>query len=227
VTVLERLRGRLIVSVQAESTSLLGEPAVTALLARCVVQNGAAAVRIEGIERIRAVRAAVDVPIVGLVKGIVSPHAPYITTRLDEVDALCRAGADLVAFDATARERQGGGTVADLVGAAHRGKRLAFADCATADDGRRAADAGADVVATTLAGYTSETERYALPAFGLVRALAALHPFAVCEGGIAVPEQAGVAFGAGASAVVVGTAITNVDVVTRRFAAVCPAGTSA
>ena len=68
MTILELLRGRLIVSVQPEAASLLGTPALVALLARCTVQNGAAALRIEGLERIRAVRAAVDVPIVGLVE---------------------------------------------------------------------------------------------------------------------------------------------------------------
>jgi len=224
VTILELLRGRLIVSVQPEAASLLGTPALVALLARCTVQNGAAALRIEGLERIRAVRAAVDVPIVGLLKGTVSARAPYITTALDEVDAICRAGADVVAFDATARDRGGAATVADLVAAAHAAKRLAFADCATADDGRRAAAAGADAVATTLAGYTSETEGCVLPAFGLLRALASFHPFAVCEGGIAAPEQAADAFAAGASAIVVGTAITGIDELTRSFAAVCPVG---
>jgi len=223
---LELLRGRLIVSVQPDQTSPLATPELVAILARCAVQNGAAAVRIEGLERIRAVRAAVDVPIVGLLKGNASAQTPYVTTALDEVDALGRAGADVVAFDATARERVGGATVAGLVAAAHAGGRLALADCATAADGRRAAEAGADAVATTLAGYTSETEACALPAFGLLRALASIHPFAVCEGGIAAPEQAAAAFTWGASAVVVGTAITDVDKLTRAFAAACPAGTA-
>jgi putative N-acetylmannosamine-6-phosphate epimerase len=220
MTVLERLRGRLIVSVQAEADSVLGEPSTIALLARCVVQNGAAAVRIEGLERVRAVRAAVDVPIVGLLKGERSADVPYITTAVAGVEALALAGADAIAFDATDRPR--GATVADLIAAARRHGRLAFADCATAEDARRAAAAGADIVGTTLAGYTTETAACELPALGLLRALAALHPFAVCEGGIATPEQAAAAFAAGASAVVVGTAITNVDALTRRFAAACP-----
>jgi len=222
MSVLERLRGRLIVSVQAEDDSPLGAAATIALMARCVVQNGAAAVRIEGLERVRAVRAAVDVPIVGLLKGARSLDAPYITTTSADVDALAAGGADLVAFDATERMRSDGATVADLIATAHRRGRLAFADCATADDARRAAEAGADVVATTLAGYTNETAGCELPALGLLRALVAFHPFAVCEGGIATPEQAAAAFAAGASAVVVGTAITNVDALTRRFAAACP-----
>jgi len=222
VTVLERLRGRLIVSVQAEEGSSLGDATTIALLARCAVQNGAAAVRIEGIERVGAVRAATDAPIVGLLKATRSAEVPYITTTVEAVAALAAAGADLIAFDATARARSGDATVADLIDAAHRHGRLAFADCATADDARRAAEAGTDLVATTLAGYTVETAACELPALGLLRALAAFHPFAVCEGGIGTPEQARAAFAAGARAVVVGTAITNVDALTRRFAAACP-----
>lgn len=218
MSVLERLRGGLIVSVQAEETSVLGEPETIALLARCAVQNGAVAVRVEGLERIRAVRAAVAVPIVGLIKGRASGFWPYITTSLDDVDAICVAGAEIVAFDATLRPRESGATVAEIVDRAQQMKHLALADCATIEDGQAAVAVGADIVATTLAGYTTETTGRRLPALDLVGALAHLHPFAVCEGGIAEPDQVRAAFAAGASAVVVGTAITNVDALTRRFA---------
>jgi len=212
------LRGRLIVSVQAEAASPLAEPGTIALLARCVVQNGAAGVRIEGVDNIRAVRAAVDVPVVGLIKRDYSGFWPYITTSLEEVAAIAAAGAEIVAFDATGRPRMSGASIDDLTGAAQRAGRLAMADCALPDDALAAVAAGADILATTLAGYTTETAGRALPALDLVAAMIGLHPFVVCEGGIATPEQARDAFAAGASAVVVGTAITNVDALTRRFA---------
>lgn len=217
MNVLERLRGRLIVSVQPEEASVLREPQTIALLARCVVANGAAGVRIEGADRIRAVRAAVDVPIIGLIKRKPSSFAPYITTTLDDVEAICEAGAEVVAFDATIRPRQGGATVAELVDLTQGRGRLALADCATLEDGHTALSVGADAVSTTLAGYTAETAGCALPALELLAVLAKLHRFTVCEGGIAEPEQARAAFAAGASAIVVGTAITNVDALTRRF----------
>ncbi len=222
MNVLERLRGGLIVSIQPEEESVLAGPQTVALLACCVVANGAVGVRIEGAERIRAVRAAVDVPIVGLVKRAPSPFAPYITTALAEVDAICEAGAEIVAFDATTRPRHGGATVAELVDLAQRKGRLAMADCATLEDGHTAIATGADIVATTLAGYTAETTGSKLPALDLVGALAKLHPFAVCEGGIAAPEHVRASFAAGASAIVVGTAISNVDALTRLFVAACP-----
>jgi N-acylglucosamine-6-phosphate 2-epimerase len=218
--VLERLRGGLIVSVQADADSVLNTPETIALLARCAVRNGAAGVRIEGAARIRAVRAAVDVPIVGIVKRNHPGFEPYITSTPSEVAEAATAGADIVAFDATGRERPGGTTVAGLIRATHGHGLLAMADCALEAEARAAADA--DIVATTLAGYTPATRGRPLPALDLAVALAAFHPFAVCEGGIATPADARAAFAAGAAAVIVGTAITNVDELVRRFVAAAP-----
>jgi N-acylglucosamine-6-phosphate 2-epimerase len=220
--VLERLRGGLVVSVQAYADSLLNTPETIALLARVAVQNGAAGVRVEGAVRIAAVRAAVDVPIVGIVKREHAGYEPYITSTLAEIGEAARAGADVVAFDATGRARADGSTVAALAGEAHRHRVLAMADCAALEDLEPALAARADLVATTLAGYTAQTRGRSLPALELVAAFAARHPFAVCEGGIAIPPDASAAFAAGAAAVVVGTAITNVDALVRRFAGATP-----
>ena len=217
MSALERLRGGLIVSVQPEPASALNSPATIVLLARCAVQNGAAGVRVEGLENIRAVRAAVEVPIVGLVKRAHPDFPVYITPALEDVRAIAAAGAELVAFDATARRRERGASVAQLVVESHRAGALAFADCATAADGVDAAACGADVLATTLAGYTEETSGRTLPALDLLPELVALGPFVICEGGVATPAQAGEALAAGAKAVVAGTALTNIDALVRRF----------
>jgi N-acylglucosamine-6-phosphate 2-epimerase len=217
--VLEKLRGGLIVSVQANDDSLLNAPATIAILARVAQANGAVGVRIEGVQRISAVRGSIDLPVVGIVKRRYHGFEPYITSTREEAEAAAAAGADIVAFDATARKRFGDADVAALVEAIHKRKRLAMADCADLDDGLRASEAGADIVATTLAGYTVQTQSSTLPALDLVAALAQRHPFVVCEGGVAYPSQVRAALRAGASAIVVGTAITNVDVLVRRFAA--------
>jgi N-acylglucosamine-6-phosphate 2-epimerase len=217
--ILERLRGGLIVSVQAEADSPLNTPEAIALLARVAVTNGARGVRVEGSGRIGAVRRAVCVPIVGIVKRRYPGFAPYITPSDREIAEVVAAGAELVAFDATGRVRPDGRDVAAVVAAIHRRGALAMADCATADDAARAASAGADVVATTLCGYTESTRGTPLPALDLVRAAAANGCFTVCEGGVASPDDVRAAFAAGADAVVAGTALTNVDVLVRRFAA--------
>jgi N-acylglucosamine-6-phosphate 2-epimerase len=215
---LERLRGGLVVSIQPEPESVLNTPATVALLARCVVANGAAGVRIEGGERIAAVRAAVDVPIVGLVKRAYAGFAPYITPTLREVEEIVRAGAGIVAFDATDRVRPDGDSVGALVAAIHARGALAMADCSTATDLRAAAAAGADIVGTTLSGYTDETRGRPLPAIDLVAEAAAGGAFVILEGGVATPSQARAAIGAGAGAVVVGTALSNLDALVRSFA---------
>jgi N-acylglucosamine-6-phosphate 2-epimerase len=223
--VLERLRGGLIVSVQAEAGSVMNAPEAIALLARCAAANGAVALRVEGIARIAAVREALpDLPLIGIIKRAYSGFEPYITSTRDEIEAVAAAGAAVVAFDATLRARSGGMSVEGAVAAAHAVALLAMADCSDPADVRSAVAAGADIVATTLAGYTPDTRGRALPALDLVAAIAARHAFAVCEGGVGSPSAVEAAFGAGASAVVVGTAITNIDVLVRRFAAAAPRG---
>jgi N-acylglucosamine-6-phosphate 2-epimerase len=220
---LERLRGGLIVSVQAEPDSVLNTPEAIALLSRCAVQNGAAGLRIEGEARIRAVRSALpDVPLIGILKRSHPGFEPYITSTVAEIAAVGAAGAGIVAFDATARPRAGGSTVADLVKRAHESGLLAMADCSDEADAAAAARCEADIVATTLAGYTALTDGRPLPALDLVASIAGRQRFAICEGGIANPAQAAAAFAAGADAIVVGTAITNVDALVRRFAAAVP-----
>jgi len=219
---LEDLRGGLVVSVQADAGSLLNTPESIALLSRVAVANGAVGVRVEGLARIGAVRRAVDAPIIGIVKRSYPRFEPYITATEREIAEVTAAGAEIVAFDATERERPDGSDVGAAIGAIHDRAALAMADCATVDDVRRAVDAGADIVATTLCGYTAATLGTPLPALDLVRACAASGAFAICEGGLAGPADVVTAFEAGAHAVVVGTAITNIDALVRRFAAALP-----
>jgi N-acylglucosamine-6-phosphate 2-epimerase len=223
VSLLDELRGGLIVSVQAWPGSALDDPHVIAAMARAAQEGDAVGVRVQGAANLRAVRARVQVPIVGLIKRHYSGYEPYITPTVEEVTEIAGAGADIVAFDATARPRPGNARAEALIEAIHAAGLLAMADCATLEEGRTAVDFGADVVATTLCGYTSETAGSVLPALGLVSALrraagANGSGFIVCEGGVHSPDQLRAALDAGADAVVVGTAITNVDWLVREFA---------
>jgi N-acylglucosamine-6-phosphate 2-epimerase len=220
--ILERLRG-LIVSIQPEVESVLNTPETVALLARCAVASGAAGVRIQGTAHIAAVRAVVEVPIVGLIKRAYPGFEPYITVTAEEAGAIVAAGADVVAFDATARPRPGGLTTAELIAAIHAAGAAAMADCATAAETRAAAAAGAGIVGTTLCGYTLETQGRQLPAFDVLHAAVATGAFAILEGGVAEPAQLHAGFAAGAGAVVVGTALTNIDARIRAFATSVPA----
>lgn len=220
--VLELVRGGLIVSVQTNANSVLSGPETIATLARCAIANGAAGVRIEGAARIAAVRAALGAPIVGIIKRRHAGFEPYITSTIEEIGEAATAGAHIIAFDATERPHGDGSSVRALIGEIHRYARIAMADCSSEEDARAAAGAGADIIATTLAGYTDGSRGHSLPALDLVHRFSRFHGFIVCEGGVADPASVKAAFAAGASAVVVGTALTNLDVLVARFVAATP-----
>ena len=219
MSVLGALRGGLIVSVQARAGSALDDPHVLAAMARAAQDNGAAGVRIQGVANLQAVRKRVDVPIVGIIKREYEGFEPYITPTLREVREILDCGAEIIAFDATGRPRPQGVSVAQIVEAIRSGGALAMADCATEADAVCAQAAGADILATTLCGYTKETRGTELPALGLVRSLANLERFVICEGGIHSPQQGAAAIEAGADAIVVGTAITNTEWLTAEYVA--------
>ena len=100
---LDSIRGGLIVSVQAWRGSALDDPGVIAAMAKAAQESGAVAVRVAGSEHLRAVRARVALPIIGLIKREYPGFEPYITPTLEEVGAVVAGGAEIVAFDATRR----------------------------------------------------------------------------------------------------------------------------
>ncbi len=217
--------GGLIVSCQAPPGSPLATPAIVAALAQVAEHNGAVGVRVDGPEVVRAVRGAVTVPVIGLRKEATPGFEVYITPTFEACAALAAAGASVVAVDATGRPRPGGADTAAMIARVHTELALpVMADIATFDQGVRAAEEdGADVVATTLAGYTRETAGLTGPDFALIERLAArLRVPVVCEGRIRTPQDVTWAFEFGAFAVVVGTAITGVDWLVRQFAAATP-----
>jgi N-acylglucosamine-6-phosphate 2-epimerase len=215
---LESLRGGLIVSVQARTGSPLDDPNVLAAIASAAKEAGAVAVRAAGEQNLIAIRRRVDLPIVGIVKREYPGFEPYITPTLREVREIAGCGAEIIAFDATGRARPGGLGIAAIIEEIQAAGALAMADCAGPADGVAAQAAGADIVATTLCGYTKETDGSALPALDLVREFEELDAFVICEGGIHSPAQGAAALEAGADAVVVGTAITNVEWLVQQFA---------
>jgi len=209
------LTGRLVVSCQADAgTPLDGESYILAL-AQAVVLGGAAGIRIEGANNVRAVRAAIRVPIIGIIKARRPDTQIYITSSTEEVEALADAGADIIAFDATDRPRPEG--VAALCQAVRERGLAAMADISTLAEAEAALAAGADIAGTTLAGYTDHSRRLDGPDFSLMQDMAKHGLPFVAEGKIWTPEDARRSFDAGAKFVVVGSAITRPDAITRRF----------
>ena len=212
----QRLQGGLIVSVQAPEGSPMRHNDVIAAMAEASLNNGAVGVRLESPEHIGAVRRRCpDALIIGLWKRSFAGSPVYITPGWQEIQAVWAAGADVVALDATERQRPDGQRLEALIERAREqlGAPL-MADVDSVANGLRAAELGCDWVGTTLYGYTEATAHKAPPAWDLLPPLRQQLPagtLLICEGGIASPQQARQALDGGADAVVVGTAITGVD----------------
>lgn len=218
--VFERLRGGLIVSCQAQKGEPLHVPGYMAKMALAAKIGGAVGIRSESPEDIRSIRAEVDLPIVGLWKIATPGCDVYITPTLDAVRAVREAGADIVALDATGRKNARGEDAWRLIGAAKIAVPgiLIMADISTEEEALRAEKEGADVVSTTLSGYTAYSPKLKTADLDLLRALRGkLSIPYVAEGRIHTPELARAALDAGAFAVVVGGAITRPAEITKRF----------
>jgi N-acylglucosamine-6-phosphate 2-epimerase len=153
--------------------------------------------------------------IIGLWKRTFPDSSVYITPGWEEIRAVWAAGADVIALDATARQRPQGQDLVELLKRARSDLgAVLMADVDSLANGLRAADLGCAWVGTTLYGYTEATAGLRPPGWELLGPLRQQLPEAVsliCEGGIGSAEQACRALADGADAVVVGTAITGVD----------------
>ena len=208
------LRGRLVVSCQPVAGGPLDDDAVVLRMAQAAVAGGAAALRIEGARRLAAVRALLDVPLIGIVKRELPDSPVRITPWLDDVRALAAAGADVVAVDATSRPRPC--TVKALCEAIQAEGCVAMADVATEADGLAAWADGFSIIGSTLSGYTGGPV-VQQPDLVLVARWAAAGCRVMAEGRYHTPALAAAALRAGAWAVTVGSAITRLEVVTGWF----------
>lgn len=223
---IQSLRNGLIVSCQPRANSTLNHPRFVAALAAAAEEGGAVAVRINGVRNIRAVRQAVQIPIVGIEKMNFPDCPVYITPTIESVRRVHCAGVNLIAIDATERLRPHNQSLADIINASKTElKAVIMADIATLQQGLEAARFGVDLVSTTLYGYTEGTQHCQGPAFTLLRDLVREVGIPVIlEGRVHEPDQVRKAFDLGAHAVVVGTAITDFEWLTRRFIEACPHG---
>lgn len=217
--VVSSLENTLIVSCQAYPGEPMRDPGTMAKVAAAVEQGGASAVRAQGLEDIRQVAAAVDVPVIGIWKD--GAEGVFITPTLEHALAVTDAGCDILALDGTARPRPDGRSLAETVTAIReRWDGPLMADCDDLDSGLAAAELGIDIIGTTLAGYTGARPRTDGPDLELLSALAEQldgDRLLVAEGRVHTPQQAAAARDAGARAVVVGTAITHPTTITTWF----------
>jgi N-acylglucosamine-6-phosphate 2-epimerase len=216
---IQSLHRRLVVSCQAPVDSPLHHPDMIAAIAQASVNQGALGLRIDTPAHVQAVRPRVSVPIIGLWKQVFEGSDVYITPQFRHAEAIAQAGADIIAIDATLRPRPEGETVEQIIRRIHDQLGLpVMADIDTLEAAIAAESAGADLVGTTLYGYTAATRYQTPPGFELLTQMVAqLKVPLVCEGGIASPAMARKALDLGAYTVVVGTAITGIDVQVKAY----------
>jgi N-acylglucosamine-6-phosphate 2-epimerase len=215
----QRLRGHIIVSCQASEGDPLDDLDTLTRIATSVLRGGAGGLRAEGTTRIAAFRPLTQLPIIGIIKTYDANGDVYITPDFRSAQAVSEAGADIVALDCTARRLTAPEPWPELIRRIHSElRRPVLADIASLEDALAAERAGADAVATTLYGYTAETAGIRTPSWPLLQSLVAhLTVPVILEGHITHPPDALQALELGATAVVIGSAITRPESITTRF----------
>ena len=189
---------------------------------KSVVKGGAGGLRVAGARDVRNAKGLFDLPVIGLTKPAVIPpnwkEIVYITPSIKDTLELIKAGADIVAFDGTQRPHEDC-TIDEIIKYIHINQRLAMADISTLEEGILAEKAGADIISTTLSGYTQNSPNEGDgPDFELLENLVKnVKAPVVLEGRIWTPEQVQEAFRLGAHCVVIGSAITRPQLITKRF----------
>jgi predicted NBD/HSP70 family sugar kinase len=215
---LQELRGKLVVSCQAAPGDPLEDTETIRRIARSVAGGGAAGLRINSPEHIAAIRQESTLPIIGIQKRY-HGETIHITPDFASAAALAAAGASIIALDCTARVWPDGDPWRVLIERIHRQLKLpVMADVATIEEALAAAAAGADMVGTTLNGYTKGTRNNHFFSWPLLAAMVQQIPVPVAaEGHISSPEEARQALSMGAWCVIVGSAITRPGTIAAKF----------
>lgn len=211
-----RLKNRIIVSCQPIVDGPMDSTAIVTAMGLAAECGHAGGLRVEGVVSVESVAAASSLPIIGIVKRTLTDSPVVITPLIEDVDGLAEAGASIVAYDATQRDRPV--PTAAIVKRIHETGMLAMADCARIEDGQQALAEGAEILGTTLSGYAYADLPEDSPAdLKLVKEFAAIDAFVIAEGRIRSPSEAAAAISHGADAAVVGSAITRIENITTWF----------
>lgn len=219
--VLSKLKNKVIVSVQAMPDEPLYKEECMFAMMKSVINGGAHGLRVAGARDVRNAKKYFEVPVIGITKPDKLPdnwqEVVYITPSVEDVNSLITAGADIIAFDGTLRPREC--KIEKLVEAIHQAGKFAMSDIATFEEGLNCEKHGVDILSTTLSGYTLESKSNSdEPDFGLLEKLVKNTNLPVIlEGKIWEPYQVKKAFELGAHSVVIGSAITRPQLITKRF----------
>lgn len=222
MSIIKKLENQIIVSVQAmPNEPLYKEDCIIAMM-QSVVNGGAKGLRLAGGRDVKNAKKLFDIPIIGLTKPDKLPdnwkEVVYITPTLKEVNELIEANADIIATDATNRPRPKE-SLEEIVNYIKANNKLSMADISTFEEGIKARELGFDIISTTLSGYTQNSKQDLItPDFDLLEKLVKeLDCPIILEGRIWEPNEVDKAFELGAYSVVIGSAITRPQLITKRF----------
>lgn len=226
MTIRDVLKQKVIISAQAmPGEPFYDEQAIKAMM-QAVVAGGAAGLRVAGSRDVEIAK-RLGVPVIGLTKPDKLPEnwksVVYITPGVKEVEELIEADADIIALDSTIRPRPDGSSLKQLIDLIHSAKKLVMADISTLEEGVLAEKLGADIISTTLAGYTDESDKgLEVPDYELLEQLVKTVKAPVfLEGRVWLPQEVKKAFELGAHSVVIGSAVTRPHLITKRFIEGC------
>lgn len=216
------LKGKVIVSSQAMPNEPFYDEKCMMAMMQSVINGGASGLRVAGKRDVINAK-TFGVPVIGLTKPNKLPEnwksIVYITPTIKDIEELIEAGADIIAFDGTSRPRPDNSSLQDIIQRIHSAEKYAMADISTLEEGINCANLDADIISTTLAGYTDESgEAGENPDFELLEKLVAkVNKPVFLEGRIWNPKEVKQAFELGAHSVVIGSAITRPHLITKRF----------
>ena len=219
--ILESIKGRLIVSCQALEREPLHSSFIMGRMAKAALEGGAGGIRANTPEDVTEIKSVVDLPVIGLYKKDYIDSDVYITPTMVEIEQMVACGCEIVAMDATDRIHPNNMTLDEVFAKARKEypNQLFMADCSTLEECLHAQEIGFDIVGTTMRSYTPATKDVKIPDFDLfVELKKKLKVPFIAEGGIWKPSEAKKAIECGAFAVVVGSAITRPQLITRRYA---------
>ncbi|GAA0091003.1 N-acetylmannosamine-6-phosphate 2-epimerase [Paraclostridium bifermentans] len=203
----------LIVSCQALPDEPLYSSFIMGKMALAAKEGGAVGIRANTVDDIKAIKAEVDLPIIGIIKQDYDNMIPYITPTMKEIDALVEENIHVIALDATINQSEN--FLKEVLNKYPNQKFMA--DISTIEEGLRAESLGFQFVGTTLVGYTEQSKN--MNNFEVLSTLIEKCKIPViAEGNFDTPEKARKALEMGAYSVVVGSAITRPQLITKRFA---------
>ena len=219
---IETVHKKLIVSCQALPEEPLHSSFIMGRMALAAKEGGAAGIRANTKEDIAEIRKNVDLPIIGIVKRDYPDCKVYITPTMKEIDELMEVKPEIIAIDAT-KDLRPNGVALDEFYAQIREKypnQLLMADCSTYEEAKHADELGFDFIGTTIVGYKEQSKDMKIEQndFELIKKIVKnVKHNVIAEGNINTPEKVKRVMQLGVFSIVVGSAITRPQLITKTF----------